>query len=88
MNKYIHYKVSWGDTLETIANKFNLTEEDIKYINNIKQIYVGQVLIIPIDYPRIERLKKINTSLAYYLKRHINKQKIFNFYTYKKSHQN
>ena len=43
------YKVSNGDTLESIANKYKISTEDIKKANNLtgNNINVGQELIIP-----------------------------------------
>lgn len=44
------YKVKSGDTLYTIANKFNTTAESIMALNNLTSasLSVGQMLIIPV----------------------------------------
>ncbi|MED3682030.1 LysM peptidoglycan-binding domain-containing protein [Bacillus thuringiensis] len=43
----IIYQVQRGDTLQAIANRYNLSIDSIKQVNNIKdQIYIGQHLII------------------------------------------
>lgn len=84
MIKYIHYKVDWGDTLETISLKYNLLSDDIKYINKLTDIYVGKILLIPIRIQYITPMKENNITLDYCFKRHLNKRKIFNFYGYKK----
>ena len=46
--KYVDYKVRKGDTLFDIANKFNVTVDNIKFWNNFKnnKIKVGQVIRI------------------------------------------
>jgi len=87
MRKYIHYKVCWGDTLDSIAKKYNLSLEDIKYINDINDIYVGKVLFIPVKYPLNNKNKEIKVSLIHCFKRHIKKRHLFNYMDYKKSHQ-
>jgi LysM repeat protein len=48
----IDYQVQLGDSLISIAIKFNSTTEDIKKenkIDNENQIYVGQKLVIPVN---------------------------------------
>ena len=42
----IPYLVEAGDTLATIANKFNCTVEELQRWNKIEDIDVGQKLII------------------------------------------
>lgn len=47
---YIFYEVRWGDTLESIANRFGTTVEALVQLNGITDedfIYVGQRLRIP-----------------------------------------
>jgi LysM repeat protein len=43
------YKVSSGDSLWTIARKYNTTVENLKKLNNLKsdKLNIGQTLIIP-----------------------------------------
>lgn len=84
MIKYIHYKINWGDTLETISTKYNISIDDIKYINRLTDIYVGKILLIPVKTQNIIPNDEINITLDYCLKRHINKKNLFNFYNYKK----
>ncbi len=43
---YISYVVKPADTIKLIAQKFNVSEDYIVELNNIKQIFVGQQLII------------------------------------------
>ena len=50
INVYI-YKVKWGDTLEDLALRFNVTIWDIASLNRIydlNRIYTGQSLYIPV----------------------------------------
>jgi len=84
-----HYTVSWGDTLLTIAYHFDIEPDEIKYINHLNNIYVGQILSIPNSNSRIIQNKQVNIkkSLEYYLKRHAQKKHIFSFYPTQKSHQ-
>lgn len=44
-----YYQVQKGDTLYSIATKFNITVEELKKINNLtsNEIYIGDKLIIP-----------------------------------------
>jgi LysM repeat protein len=57
------YIVQPGDTLYTIANKFNITIEDIISANNLENpnlIYPGQLLNIPVDsVPPVEGFEYI-----------------------------
>ena len=49
----LSYTVQEGDTLESIANKFNTQVDIIKYLNNIEnasEIYPGEVIIFPHIY--------------------------------------
>ncbi|HEY8364171.1 MAG TPA: LysM peptidoglycan-binding domain-containing protein [Haloplasmataceae bacterium] len=87
MIKYYHYKVSWGDKLDTIANRFNIDVQDLKYLNRIKDIYIGQILLIPIEVNIPIPNKTYAVSLTTCLERHIKRKRYFNFYTYQKSHQ-
>ncbi|QVK17833.1 LysM peptidoglycan-binding domain-containing protein [Mycoplasmatota bacterium] len=88
MEEHIHYTVCWGDSFESIANRFGVSSQEIKSTNSIDEIYTGKILIIPNKTEEIP-IKKIiiNKSLGDYLKRHAKKKHIFNFYSYKKSHQ-
>ncbi len=88
MNEHIHYKVTWGDTLYGISSRFEIEPHIIKYRNHVNDIYIGQVLTIPINSPQIKsvNIQTKQKTIEYYLKRHANKKHIFNYYTYKKSH--
>jgi len=54
----ISYHVKLGDTLESIAQKFNTTVEDIKIANHLDEEYlsVEQLLIIPTNKPAIKHI--------------------------------
>lgn len=41
------YIVKPFDSLESISEKFNKSVEDIKNFNNIKQVFLGEVIYIP-----------------------------------------
>lgn len=41
------YVVKPFDTLSKIADKFEVSEKDILEFNNIKQIFLGQIIYIP-----------------------------------------
>ena len=43
------YVVKHFDTITKIANKFNISEKEILDFNNISQIFLGQILYIPIS---------------------------------------
>ena len=43
------YVVKPFDTITKIANKFNISEKEILDFNNISQIFLGQILYIPIS---------------------------------------
>ena len=47
-NQVRTYVIRTGDTLESIANRFNTTVENIMRINNLQtdDVTIGQVLII------------------------------------------
>ena len=47
-NQVRTYVIRTGDTLESIANRFNTTVENIMRINNLQtdDVTVGQILII------------------------------------------
>lgn len=49
VNKYINYTVVKGDSLYSIARKYNVTVDEIKSLNNLKSnlLSIGQVLKIP-----------------------------------------
>lgn len=42
------YKVMPKDTLYTIANKHNVSAEAIKAFNNLSEVFVGELIRIPI----------------------------------------
>ena len=44
---YKIYKVKNGDTFESIANKFNTSVDNLRDINGIEYISVGQMIIVP-----------------------------------------
>lgn len=44
---YKIYKVKSGDTLESIARKFNTSVDNIRDINGIDYISLGQMIIVP-----------------------------------------
>ncbi len=44
---YKIYKVSSGDTLESIAKKFNTTVSDLQQINDKDYITLGELIIVP-----------------------------------------
>lgn len=51
MNKYIMHTVQPGDTLWSIAQKYNVTVEELVKFNNLPlpdQLFVGQVIDIPL----------------------------------------
>lgn len=41
------YVVKPFDTLEKIANNFGVSQDDIKNYNNIKQVFLGQIIYLP-----------------------------------------
>lgn len=50
-SEYIEYKVKYGDTLWSIAERYGVTVEELAEINdigNVNVIYAGQTLKIPI----------------------------------------
>lgn len=44
---YKIYKVSMGDTLSSIAKKFNTTIDNLQNINGIDYINMGELIIVP-----------------------------------------
>uniref|UniRef100_A0A7V4JNZ3 Peptidoglycan endopeptidase n=1 Tax=Thermodesulfobacterium geofontis TaxID=1295609 RepID=A0A7V4JNZ3_9BACT len=58
--KYIPYLVKKGDTLYSIAKKYNVSVEELKKINNLQDnnISIGQILRIPVN-------KKLNFSQTF-----------------------
>ena len=59
------YTVERGDTLWSIAKKFNTTVNDIKSLNNLtnKFLYIGQILKVP------EYYKAEDTNISYIVKK-------------------
>ena len=60
----VNYQVEEGDTLQSIANKFYITKEEIKQNNNLEtnKVKVGDVLILP--YRQRWTAKMIKTILT------------------------
>lgn len=51
VEKYITYKIKYGDTLSGIAKMYNTTYKNLAKINNIKdpnKIYTGKVIKVPV----------------------------------------
>lgn len=46
---YKIYKVTTGDTLESIAKKFNTTVKNLQEINDKDYISMGELIIVPND---------------------------------------
>ena len=49
-NIYVSYNVyiiREGDTIETILNKYNITEEELKKYNDLSNLKLGDKIIIP-----------------------------------------
>lgn len=78
INDIIHYKVDWGDTLNSIADKFDIDARALKYYNNVSDFYVGLILAIPQEI--IVNPQTNNRTIEFYLKRHLKKRHLFNFY--------
>ncbi len=64
-SNYIEYNVVKGDSLYTIANKFDVTISDIKKLNNLltNTLQIGQVLKIPGNVKYINYIVKKGDSL-------------------------
>ena len=60
---WMMYQVQSGDTLSTIAQRFQLRTRDIKQLNSLKdsRIYAGKTLRLPAS----KELKKAQIKLAY-----------------------
>ena len=60
----VNYQVEEGDTLQSIANKFYITKEEIKQNNNLEtnKVKVGDVLVLP--YRQRWTAKMIKTILT------------------------
>lgn len=58
--KYIHYTVKRGDSLEKIASKFNVSQEEIKEINNLssEKVHSGMKIKIPLSQDKIVKEEK------------------------------
>lgn len=60
------YTVQTGDALYLIANKFKTTTEKLKELNNgtdlVKGLYVGQVINVPVQKPRLS-VKTVETQI-------------------------
>lgn len=51
MAKYVMHTVQPGDTIWSIAQKYNVTVEELVKFNNLpfpEQIFVGQVIDVPV----------------------------------------
>lgn len=51
MAKYVMHTVQPGDTIWSIAQKYNVTVEELVNFNNLpfpEQIFVGQVIDVPV----------------------------------------
>lgn len=88
MGEHLHYTVTWGDTLDSIAKRFSIDKNTLLTINQIEAIQIGLILTIPQESHRKVEVKNINLKLIDYLMRHKEKQHLFNFYQYQKSHRN
>ncbi len=80
----IHYKVRFGDTIESIAKEYDVDPNIIMYSDSF---HVGKILMIPQAENRVKPSQKItiNKSLEYYLNRHANKKHLFHFYGFVKT---
>ncbi len=75
MIEFIHYTINWGDTIESIADKFAVDPDDILYSNRRQEFYVGKVLVIPKNKYRSLCKEIPEKNLTYYFKRHLNRIK-------------
>lgn len=82
MIDFIHYEVKFGDTIHDIAERYNT--DDILYYNHFNSFYPGVILKIPKQITNSVKKKILDRDIEFYLKRHLNKKHLFNFYQYKK----
>lgn len=70
--KWIHYKVSSGDTIFSIAKKFNTTPNNIRKLNQLSKnsVRAGSHILIPLNDSSNVEVKSINDEIS------INKQPI------------
>lgn len=80
-DKVIDYKVVGGDTLASIAKKFDISVETIKWANNLKKdtIKAGQVLKIPPVSGVVHQVKSGETVYSIAKKYQAEPQNIVNF---------
>ena len=80
---YIIYTVVWGDTLSSIARRYNTTINTLVKLNNIKNpnlIYVGQKIKIPNNFSYFKKYTGNSVSIVDALKS-IGEKSSFNYRT-------
>jgi murein DD-endopeptidase MepM/ murein hydrolase activator NlpD len=80
-DKIIDYKVNEGDTLDSIAKKFDISIETIKWANDLKSdtIKVNQILKIPPITGVVHKVKSGDNIYSIAKKYNVDPQKIVNF---------
>ena len=80
-DKIIDYKVNEGDTLASIAKKFDISVETIKWANDLKSdtIKVNQILKIPPITGVVHKVKSGDNIYSIAKKYNVDPQKIVNF---------
>lgn len=80
-DKVITYTVSEGDTITSIAEKFGVSQDSIKWVNNLKAdtIVVGSPLKIPPVTGVVHKVKQGETVYSIAKKYQTDAQKIVNF---------
>lgn len=80
-DKIVDYQVKEGDTLESIANKFDISIDTIKWANNLKSdlIKPGQILKIPPVTGVVHKVAAGETIYSIAKKYKTDPQKIVNF---------
>ena len=58
------YKVKKDDTLSSICSKFKVVESDLLQLNQITQIQLNMVLILPKSYNKIYVVKPLDNYLT------------------------